>query len=800
MSEMGKRWSTEDIDQPWNIGEAIGVAMRSLFPHFSSLVLPLVFVQLATYASASGIGWLFVRLPPVAVFLQSMNARPSAFMPPAPPPIALLASYGAIAVALAALTASVSLAMVTDAALAAVRNVPLREGFVGRAFRNAPRMALYIVLYLFVTFVPSLAIIAPFELRDARSVWEIIALLPFMFFGTGFAICFGYTPFFVVDDGIGAIAAMRKSWRATKHYLGTIFLFSVALAPLGLLTFIPVIGELPRAFIFLGMAYGYARATGRNDIEWFDPEFATRSVRRFLQIMLGVIALVFAVLFAIVRTLPDARGTAFSIRDTAIRASAILTGVAGVIVLLALLLPYILDSLEGERFTYFVAARHVRSQKSGFLTVISILSICGVAISSCALSSVVSVMGGFSQDLKRKILGNNAHIVVDTTAATPWTEYEDTLAKVRAVPGVSGATPVVRGEVMASSASNLAGVIVSGIDTKTITTVIDLDKNIEVGKIEYLEHPEKLTRLPPTEVIGIGPGGEKYYKGAELPALPTDDIDPSVRAVIIQKPDRPGIILGRELAKTLHVYVGDEVTLVSPLGDLGPMGLMPRTKRFRVAGIFYSGMYEYDATYVYTLMGDAQEYFATGDKISSIEVKVTDAEGAEVVTPKVIAAVGREELRVRDWREINKNLFSALKLERFATFIILSLAIMVASFCIVCTLLLMVTEKGKEIAILKAIGASDGMILRTFMIEGVIIGAIGTVFGVVSALALCSGLAWFGLRLDPEVYYIDRLPISVNGWDFLTVALAAMTICTLSTVYPAYAASKLRPVDGLRYE
>lgn len=799
MNVTGKRWSTEDVDQPWSIGEAIGVAMRRFFPYFPSLVLPLLGIEIARQLMAA-VGVAFGRVPAVTLFLQSLNARPSAFMPPAPPPVGHLAAIGAILLFLLFVSAGLSMAMISDASLAAIRNVPLRPGFVGRAFRNMPRFVGLIVLFVVIAFALPLAIVAPFELRDARSVWEVLALLPLLLFGTVFLICFAFTPFFIVDDDAGLFAAMRKSWRSTKHYVGTIFLFFVALTPLEILTGLPVVGHLPDAFVWLGLAYGYVRATGRNDLDWLTPEFASRSVRRFLQIMLGVIALVFAVLFAIVRTLPDSRGTAFSIRDTAIRASAILTGVAGVVVLLALLLPYILDRLEGERFTAFVAARHVRSQKSGFLTVISVLSICGVAISSCALSSVVSVMGGFSQDLKRKILGNNAHIVVDTTSATPWTEYEDTLAKVRAVPGVVGATPVVRGEVMASSASNLAGVIVSGVDPKTITTVIDLDKNIEVGNLDYLVHPEKLTRLPATEVIGIGPGGEKYYKGAELPGLPTDDIDPSVRAVIIQKADRPGIILGRELAKTLHVYVGDEITLVSPLGDLGPMGLMPRTKRFRVAGVFYSGMYEYDATYVYTLMGDAQEYFATGDKISSIEVKVDEAERTELVTPNVEKAVARPELRVRDWREINKNLFSALKLERFATFIILSLAIMVASFCIVCTLLLMVTEKGKEIAILKAIGASDGAILRIFMIEGVIIGGIGTVFGVVSALALCSGLSWFGLRLDPEVYYIDRLPISVNGWDFLTVALAAMTICTLSTVYPAYAASKLRPVDGLRYE
>jgi lipoprotein-releasing system permease protein len=225
---------------------------------------------------------------------------------------------------------------------------------------------------------------------------------------------------------------------------------------------------------------------------------------------------------------------------------------------------------------------------------------------------------------------------------------------------------------------------------------------------------------------------------------------------------------------------------------------MPRTKKFRVAAIFYSGMYEYDATYVYTMMDVAQDYFQTPGKINAIEIKVDDAERADIGTPAVTTATARADLRIRDWREINKNLFSALKLERFATFIILSLAIMVASFCIICTLLLMVTEKGKEIAILKAIGATDGSILRTFIIEGMIIGGIGMFFGVVTSLAFCTGVKWFWLLLDPEVYYIDKLPISVNPGDFLAVAAAALTICALSTLYPAYAASRLRPVDGLR--
>jgi lipoprotein-releasing system permease protein len=502
--------------------------------------------------------------------------------------------------------------------------------------------------------------------------------------------------------------------------------------------------------------------------------------------------------------LPVLRGSAWTLRDALVRSGAIVTGVLFLVGTVVALLPWGLDRLEGGSFSSYVAARHVRAKKSGFLTLISGLSIFAVALASFSLSAAISVMGGFSADLKRKILGNNAHIVVDTTAQAPWGDYEPTLERVRAQKGVLAATPVVEGEVMASSASNLAGVIVHGIDPDTIGNVIDLRKNVEApvnvdDKLAYLANPELLRRVPPDEVIGIGPGGEEYTKGPDLPGL-GDDLDPSVTEVLGKPTLRPGLVIGRELAKTLHVYVGDEVTLVSPLGDLGPMGVLPKTRKFRIAAIFYSGMYEYDATHVYTTLDEAQSYFATPGQISAIEVKVDDAENADRLTPAVAAAVGRPELRVRDWREMNKNLFSALKLERIATFLILSIEIIVASFCIVCTLLLMMTEKSKEIAILKALGATDGTILRTFMTEGVIIGGIGTVLGVSTGVAMCTGLAWFGLRLDPDVYYIDRLPINVSAWDYAAVTLAALTICTIATIFPAKQAAQLRPVDGLRYE
>jgi lipoprotein-releasing system permease protein len=528
------------------------------------------------------------------------------------------------------------------------------------------------------------------------------------------------------------------------------------------------------------------------------------TARGVLQTVCAALGAVFLGLTYWTQKLPRMGGAAWTLRDMLVRAGAIVAGVLFLVGAVVALLPWMLDLLERRSFSSYIAARHVRAKKSGFLTLISGLSIFAVALGSFSLSGAISVMGGFSSDLKRKILGNNAHIVIDTASQSAWSNYAPVLERVRAVRGVVAATPVVQGEVMASSSSNLAGVVVHGIDPATIGEVIDLRKNIEApvrveDKLAFLENPDLLRHIPQDEVIGIGSGGEEYTKGPDLPLL-GDDLDPAVREVVDAPPLRPGLVVGRELAKTLHVYVGDEITLVSPLGDLGPMGVMPKTRKYRIAGIFYSGMYEYDATHVYTTLDEAANYFGTPDQITTIEVKVDDAESADRLTPGVVAAVDRPDLVVRDWREINKNLFSALKLERIATFLILSIEIIVASFCIVSTLLLMMAEKSKEIAILKALGSTDGAIMRTFMTEGVIIGGIGTILGVSTGLALCTGLSWFGLRLDPDVYYIDRLPINVSALDYGIVTLAALTICTLATIFPAWQASQLRPVDGLRYE
>ena len=510
----------------------------------------------------------------------------------------------------------------------------------------------------------------------------------------------------------------------------------------------------------------------------------------------------FGVMTFVAFRLPKPRGTYFVLEHEVLRIAALLSGVLFLLGILSLLLPIVLNVLEGRSLVSFVGARHVRATKSGFLTVISVLSIAGVAVSSCALVSVISIMGGFGADLKRKILGNNAHITIDVQDQGGFDDWDPVLQRVRLVDGVEAATQVVAGEAMASSHTNTSGAMVRGIDPETIGTVIDLVENIEVGNFDYLTESDKLTRLPPGEIIGQGPGGEPFRKGPDFGGsyFGGSAVDPTVKDVLRAPNVYPGVILGRELAKTLHVYVGDEVTLISPMGDLGPMGVMPRVRKFRVAAIFYSGMYEYDASHAYMLIDVAQDLFSMGTNVSSIDVKAENGEAASELRPDVVTAVEREDLRVRDWKELNKNLFSALKLERIATFIILCLAIAVASFCIICTLLLMVTEKGKEIAVLKSLGASDGAIMRVFMLEGVVIGAIGTVFGVLTGVALTVGLSLYGLRLDPEVYYIDRLPIRVDPFDYIMVAFSALAICTMATIYPAHAASKLRPVEALRNE
>lgn len=527
---------------------------------------------------------------------------------------------------------------------------------------------------------------------------------------------------------------------------------------------------------------------------WYKlPSRFRRSVRYAMTVASGLAGVGLGVMAL---RLPEGRSVRFSVTHQLIRAGATLSATIFTILILSALVPVVLGVLERGSFRSFVAARHLRAKKSGFLTVISSLSILGVGLSSFKLCTVISVMGGFGADLKEKILNNDAHVRIESSAGTGLDDYRAIIERVETVPGVRGAMPVITGEVMASSSTSTAGMIVRGIDPGLVLSVIDIPKKVEVGSFKYLEDPYALRDLPPGTPIGISKGGEIYYQGPgdaggrALPGSESDDV-------------YPGVVLGSELAENLHAFVGDVLTLISPMGDLGPMGLMPKTRKFRVAGIFHSGLYDYDVAHAYMKLESAAELLDLGFKVSSVDVRVQDLARVDAVTPRVqdvLRSSPLEPMLVRDWREMNKSLFTALELERIASFIVLSIAIAVASFCIICTLLLMVTEKSKEIAILKAMGSSDGTVLRLFLTEGVLIGSVGTVIGVAAGFVAMKGLAVYGVWLDPEVYYVERLPVHVETVDYLIIGAAALAITTLATLYPAFAASRLLPVEGIRHE
>ncbi len=406
-------------------------------------------------------------------------------------------------------------------------------------------------------------------------------------------------------------------------------------------------------------------------------------------------------------------------------------------------------------YEFFIALRYLKSRKKhrgiSFNTFVSIAGIC---LGVMALIVVLGVMTGAHEDMRNKILGVNAHLVV-LNFAGGIENYDLVISKIERTEGVTAAAPFVMGQVMIARGKTAHGVYMRGVDPKYEEKVTILKKKIKEGSFEALK--EKAPKTPP-------------------------------------------LIIGSELAALLGVFPGDKVRVISPIMKPGPMGLIPKVREFRVAGIFEVGMFEYDANLVITNLRAAQEFFGLGNEVTGIEVKIKDIFQAPKMRQKLTFMLGRNYY-ARDWIQMNRTLFSALKLEKFAMFVILCLIIVVAAFNIVSTLVMNVMEKEREIAILKAMGTTNRSIMRIFILQGLIIGLIGTVIGIIGGYGLGYVIGHYKLiKLPADVYYISHLPVKMKPFDFIVVSISAILICLLATVYPARQAAKLNPVEPLRYE
>lgn len=409
-------------------------------------------------------------------------------------------------------------------------------------------------------------------------------------------------------------------------------------------------------------------------------------------------------------------------------------------------------------FELFISRRYFKSKpKQALIALITLLSVIGVAIGVTSLIVVIGVMAGFEADLKTRILAVEPHILLQNKNKQPIQNFNDWVNQSNEAPGVQAAWPVVELQVMLKSQERVAGAVIKGVDPVAAHQGLGIDG---------------LKALAPIETT-IGQGAENRLW--------------------------PPIVIGRDLARTLGLIQGDALYVVSPKGTITPVGFVPLMKRFVVAGFFETGMYTYDGSMAFMHLSDAQSLAHSRGAISQIEMRIDDIFQARHIGKTLVDQLSTD-LVFRDWMQLNKNLFSALKLEKAAMFITLTLIILVATFSITSSLVMLVMEKTKDIAIFKAMGATGRSIQKLFVLQGMFIGLIGTTIGVVLGSGLCYLQVKYQLiRLPGDVYYITALPVNLQLTDVALVAGAAMIICFLATIYPARQAAGLNPVEAIRY-
>lgn len=406
-------------------------------------------------------------------------------------------------------------------------------------------------------------------------------------------------------------------------------------------------------------------------------------------------------------------------------------------------------------FELFLSIRYLMAKrKQAFISVITVISVLGVMVGVMSLVVVLSVMNGFRADLMSKILGVNSHLLVMSFGG-PFADYEKATAKINKVPGVIASTPYIYSQVMLNNSGNVSGAIMRGIDPESAGKVLSIESMIKDGSLTCLSSRSE----------GV-----------------------------------PSIIIGRELSKRIGAYLGDTLKVVSPEGKLTPLGRVPNTRIYKVCAIFDSGMYEYDASMAYISIEQAQDFLGLGDRVTGLEVRVEDAYKSDKIAKSIQEELGYP-FWTKDWKVMNRSLFSALRLEKITMFVILTMIVLVGALNIISTLVMVVMEKTRDVAVLRAMGASARSIMSVFVLQGLLVGLVGTLSGLAAGLGICHVLAKYKfISLPADVYYISSLPVRVEFGDVWVVALAAVVISFLATLYPSWHASRLNPVEAIRYE
>lgn len=451
------------------------------------------------------------------------------------------------------------------------------------------------------------------------------------------------------------------------------------------------------------------------------------------------------------------------------------------------------------RFELFIARRYLRAKRrQAFIGIITGISIAGVSAGVASLVVALAINNGFRQDLQQRLLGSTSHISLQRIAddgIRDWPALMDRLAK---QPHVVAAAPAIFEQVLISRGPRARGAVLKGMIPRYERKVGDLLNSVKEGSAAPLEDSGENSHISQTARDMGHPGEEKSTPSDEASAAPQSP--DSLGAVQQRVADMPPIVLGHDMADNLGATVGSVVLVTSPQGELTPFGMVPKYNRFRVVGIFNSGFYDYDSSWAFVRLSDAQRLFGLGDLISVLEFKVDEIYQAATISRQLEDAAGKGFMTT-NWMEQNKALFHALSLEKLVTYITIGLIVLVAALNILISLIMMVMEKTKDIAVLMSMGTRKAQVRNVFIAQGVLIGVIGTAIGLILGYAISyAGGHYHIISLSPEVYSIDYVPFAPRLVDGAIVAVVAVGISFVATLYPSWSAARILPAEALRYE